>query len=106
MHSKLYLCKKNAMKSRLLTVMVILLAWFNRVQAAPEDSVKVLPDSSNFVTASLLVAEPLHALYSVFGHAMLRMECPVHGLDYVFTFESDPNFGTFLALQERQRLNM
>ncbi|MBR3398375.1 MAG: DUF4105 domain-containing protein, partial [Prevotella sp.] len=57
----------------------------------------VLPDSSNFVTASLLVAEPLHALYSVFGHATLRMECPSYGLDYVFTFESDPNFGTFMT---------
>lgn len=57
----------------------------------------VLPDSSNFVTASLLVAEPLHALYSVFGHATLRMECPTHNLDYVFTFESDPNFGTFMT---------
>ena len=50
----------------------------------------VLPDSSNFVTASLLVAEPLHALYSVFGHATLRMECPTHNLDYVFTFERTP----------------
>ena len=57
----------------------------------------VLPDSSNFVTASLLVAEPLHALYSVFGHATLRMECPTHNLDYVFTFESDPNIGTFMT---------
>jgi hypothetical protein len=25
------------------------------------------------------------------------MECPSFGLDYVFTFESDPNFGTFMT---------
>ena len=67
------------------------------MRAQSNDSIVVAPDSSNFVTASLLVAEPLHALYSVFGHATLRMECPVHGLDYVFTFESDPNFNTFMT---------
>ncbi|MBQ4138143.1 MAG: hypothetical protein II592_01175, partial [Muribaculaceae bacterium] len=54
--------------------------------AAPRDTVSVswthggplLPDSSNFVTASLLIASPGEALYSSYGHCALRMECPVH----------------------------
>ena len=82
---------------RLLAVLALLSTWVNGAHSSPNDSVKVLPDSSNFVTASLVIAEPLHALYSVFGHATLRMECPSFGLDYVFTFESDPNFGTFMT---------
>ena len=86
---------------RLLAVLAMLLTWVSGAHSSPNDSVKVLPDSSNFVTAfvtaSLVIAEPLHALYSVFGHATLRMECPSFGLDYVFTFESDPNIGTFMT---------
>lgn len=62
-----------------------------------KDSLEVLPDSSNFVTASLLVATPTNTIYSVFGHATLRLECPSHNLDYVFTFESDTNVGTFMT---------
>ena len=62
-----------------------------------ESSYELLPDSSNFVTASLLVISPTNTIYSVFGHCMLRMECPVHSLDYVFTFESDTDTGTFMT---------
>ena len=58
---------------------------------------QLLPDSSNFVTVSLLVTTPTDNLYSVFGHATLRMECPIHQLDYVFTFESDTDVGTFMT---------
>lgn len=84
--------------SLLLAMMLALIAPSQYATAArANNKVTVLPDSSNFVTASLVIAEPLHALYSVFGHATLRMECPSYGLDYVFTFESDPNFGTFMT---------
>ena len=58
---------------------------------------QLLPDSSNFVTVSLLVTTPTDNIYSVFGHATLRMECPIHQLDYVFTFESDTDVGTFMT---------
>ena len=53
----------------------------------------LLPDSSNFVTASLLVASPGEAIYSQLGHAALRMECPVHNLDYCFSFSEEPGMG-------------
>lgn len=50
----------------------------------------LLPDSSNFVTASLLIASPGEAIYSQLGHAAIRMECPVHDLDFCFSFEEEP----------------
>lgn len=63
--------------------------------AQRNDSVVVAPDSSNFVTASLLIATPTNNAYSIFGHVALRMECPVHHLDNVFTFEHDGSVDAF-----------
>lgn len=64
------------------------------VKAQDEDTTYVLlPDSSNFVTASLLVASPGEAIYSQLGHAALRMECPRYRLDYCFSFEEEPGMG-------------
>ena len=71
--------------------------------AAPSekaDTLAVLPDSSNFVTASLLIISSTTDIYSVFGHTAFRMECPTHQLDYVFTLENDSGDGgiaTFFA---------
>ena len=45
--------------------------------------------AEDFVTVSLLVADPGTYLYSVLGHACLRMQCPTFGLDYCFTYESE-----------------
>lgn len=56
----------------------------------------LLPDSSNFVTASLLIASPGEAIYSTYGHSAIRMECPVHNLDYCFSFEEEANMGGFV----------
>lgn len=53
-------------------------------------------DSSEFVTASLVVATPGEAIYSSFGHCALRMECPEHGLDYCFSLEMDAQPGDYL----------
>ncbi len=53
----------------------------------------LLPDSSNFVTSSIIVASPGKAIYSHLGHAALRMECPVHNLDYCFSFEEEEGMG-------------
>ena len=53
----------------------------------------LLPDSSNFVTASLLIASPGEAIYSQLGHAAIRMECPVHNLDFCFSFEEEAGMG-------------
>lgn len=53
----------------------------------------LLPDSSNFVTASLLVIEPGRKTVSAMGHSAIRLECPVHNLDYCFTLENNPEYG-------------
>ena len=45
--------------------------------------------NEDFVKASLLVADPGMATYSVFGHACLRMQCPAFGMDYCFSYESE-----------------
>ncbi len=61
------------------------------LRAQDEDTTFViLPDSSNFVTASMIVASPGEAIYSQLGHAALRMECPRHRLDFCFSFEEEP----------------
>ncbi len=56
----------------------------------------VKPDSSNFVTASFIVASPGEEIYSNLGHATLRMECPSYKLDYCFSFETDVEPGDYL----------
>ena len=58
----------------------------------------VAADSSNFVTASLLILSATNEVYSSFGHTVFRMECPSYNLDYVFTFETDSDIGGFATL--------
>ena len=45
--------------------------------------------AEDFVIASLLVADPGTVLYSVVGHASLRLQCPTFGMDYCFSYESE-----------------
>ncbi len=56
-----------------------------------QDSAQAVPDTvdEDFVIASLLISEPGGYLYSRLGHAALHMRCPEHGLDYVFSYESE-----------------
>ena len=54
---------------------------------AASDSIDCNAD--DFVIASLLVADPGSKLYSVLGHACIRMQCPAYGLDYCFSYESE-----------------
>lgn len=46
-------------------------------------------DADDFVIASLVVVDPGDVLYSVVGHACIRMQCPTYGLDYCFSYESE-----------------
>ena len=84
-------------KTAMTLVATISLATSAIVMAQPQvpwtNGGPLLPDSSNFVTASLLVASPGEAIYSQLGHAAIRMECPVHNLDYCFSFEEEPGMG-------------
>ena len=56
--------------------------------------------AEDFVTVSLLVADPGKAVYSTMGHSCLRMQCPTFGLDYCFSYESEDvttRFWSFIA---------
>lgn len=56
------------------------------------------PRDPDFIHSSLVIAGPGKAVYQVSGHAMIRMECPSAGLDYVFSFENEGTDGVFGAL--------
>lgn len=45
--------------------------------------------AEDFVIASLLVADPGTVLYTVLGHACIRLQCPTFGLDYCYSYESE-----------------
>ena len=72
-----------------MTIMLLAFGQPMPIHAQPNDSIKVLPDSSNFVTASLIVISPGSEIYSVFGHCALRLECPSQDLDLCYTYETD-----------------
>lgn len=44
---------------------------------------------SNFVIASIIIADPGDVPYSTVGHVGIHMQCPEHNLDYVFSYESE-----------------
>lgn len=58
------------------------------VSAQNQENPDTITDE-NFVITSLLVASPGDVLYSKVGHCALRMQCPQHDLDYVFSYESE-----------------
>ena len=74
-------------------VIMLMIHWFAICQASAATS----PDSTHFVTASLMVISPGNEIYSVFGHCVLHMQCPSKDLDYVYTFETEPNYLKFFA---------
>lgn len=73
----------------ILTLVVFVLtltpATASTETATPADTV---PDD-DFVVASVVVANPGTILYSALGHACLRLQCPSHGLDFIFSAEAE-----------------
>lgn len=66
--------------------------------AQVEDSMSVKPDSSDFITASLLIVQPdQNSMITYYGHAAMRLQCPSSHLDYCFSFDSFTS-GNFWAL--------
>lgn len=76
---------------------LILFCSLTSICAEETSSYTLAEDSSNYITASLLIISPTDEVYSVFGHTAFRLECPTHSLDYVFTFESDTSVGGFIT---------
>ena len=69
----------------LLLVVLVLCAFPQRLLS--QDTIN--RDEPDFVKVSFLLAEPGGALYSRYGHACLRMQCPTFDMDFVFTYESE-----------------
>lgn len=46
-------------------------------------------NAEDFVIASVLIADPGTFMYSVLGHACIRLQCPTYGLDYCYTYEAE-----------------
>lgn len=66
--------------------------------AQEEDSMTVKSDSSDFITASLLIVQPdQNSMITYYGHAAMRLQCPSSHLDYCFSFDSFTS-GNFWAL--------
>lgn len=62
----------------------------NAAQGFNDTIDRLAPD---FVTVSLCVAEPTTKFQDhtgILGHAFLRLQCPTFGLDYCFSYESEP----------------
>ena len=45
--------------------------------------------AEDFVTVSLLIADPGSIFFTVLGHACLRLQCPTFNLDYCYSYESE-----------------
>lgn len=58
----------------------------NAAQGFNDTIDRLAPD---FVTVSLVVCDPGDILYTVLGHACLRLQCPAFGMDYIFSYESE-----------------
>ena len=73
---------------KIAVLVLLFVSGFKQNVCSQTDTTFVLlPDSSNFVYASLLVTTPGEEAYSALGHCAIRMECPIHKLDYCFSFE-------------------
>ena len=77
-----------------ITFFISLLVSTN--EAFGDEAAELLPDSSNFVKASLVVSSPTDIIYSSLGHCAIRMECPSEQLDYCFSLETNTRPGDYL----------
>jgi len=75
------------MKRLILYILCVLCSLVSHGE--PVNSIEVRNDSSDFITASLLIMQPDQSQpVSYFGHTALRLQCPSAGLDYCFTFDA------------------
>jgi hypothetical protein len=55
--------------------------------AQKRDSLNAAATAPDFIHASILLMSEGNEIYSIMGHAALRLQCPSKKLDYCFTFE-------------------
>ena len=72
-----------------------------------ENTDEAVPDSSDFITASLLIMQPdKSSLITYYGHAALRLQCPSEGLDYCFTFDAFTSGSYWSLLMGKERTTL
>lgn len=76
---------------RLLTVLLVAATCLAGRAQTDADSLGRAVLADDFIQSSLLIIGPSNELYTGYGHAALRMECPSNRLDYCFTFEMPMN---------------
>lgn len=83
------------LRYHILPILLMFAACLCAAESDNQTTQIVAVDSANyrmrddFVTATLLVAEPSDVLYSTLGHIVIRLQCPMYGLDYCFSYESE-----------------
>lgn len=82
---------------RLATILALLLPLTARAAYDPAFGDDIDRTADDFVTVSLVVADPGAVLYSRLGHAALHMQCPSFELDYVFSYESEDTENRFFS---------
>lgn len=86
---------------------IIMAAFSVSCIARAENMPETEADSSDFITASLLIMQPDQSnMVSYFGHTALRLQCPSANLDFCFTFDSfsSNNYWNLLMGKERTSL--
>lgn len=84
---------------RLATILALLLPLTARAAYDPAFGDDIDRTADDFVTVSLCVAEPTNwkdDLFGVYGHAFLRLQCPIFKLDYCYSYESERVNGQLL----------
>jgi len=79
----------NFVVTRISQIIVILLLLFPVAVSAQNDSIDLSNPGEDYVIASVLIASPGEEIYSAVGHACLRLQCPHHDLDYVYSYEAE-----------------
>ena len=74
------------MKALCCILLYALLPVFSYAQT---DTLVPQQPAEDFVIASVCVATPGDDIYAALGHACLRLQCPTHGLDYVYSYEAE-----------------
>ena len=82
-----YWCE--ATKHRIMTAIALMAIFFMTSGRTMGQNVDSVQHDENFVTASIIVADPGRILYERVGHIGLHMQCPEHDLDLVFSYESE-----------------
>ena len=85
------------MTKKLLLLFLLLIPLTLRAEIDPQFGDDIDRSADDFVTVSLVIADPGNVLYSRVGHAALHMQCPTFDLDYIFSYESEDAGSRFLS---------